>query len=148
MTDATVDNKFEQPVGGSKDNKFVVGGSMESVGATNLKTKIVTVRITDISTAGSVWVTPGFAGSVVKINSVIDGAITVGDAVLDPQIGGVSITNGGITIANVASAAGDVDQSTPTALNVFTASEAIEIATDGGSTDTAAATITLECLPS
>ena len=122
-------------------------GALETEGGADLKTKLVNVRITDISTAGSVWVVPGFAGSVVKINTVIDGAITVGDAVLDPQIGGTSITDGGITIANAGSAAGVVDQSTPTALNVFTATEAIEIATNGGSTDTASANITLELLP-
>ena len=122
-------------------------GPLESDAGADLKTKLVTVRITDISTGGSVWVVPGFAGTVVKISSVIDGAITIGDAVLDPQIGGTSITDGGITIANAGSAAGVVDQSTPTALNAFTATEAIEIATNGGSTDTASANITLELLP-
>lgn len=140
-------NRFEQTVGNSRDNKLVLGGSVESEGGANLKTKLVTVKITDISTAGSVFVVPGFACTVVKISSVIDGAITVGDAVLDPQIGGVSITDGGITIANVGSAAGVVDQATPSALNAVGAAEAVEIATDGGSTGTVAAVITLEVLP-
>jgi len=145
---ANVDNFFDQPVSGSTDNPLTLDGTVKTSTGANLKTKMISVRITDISSAGSAWVTPGFAGSVVKINSVIDGAITGGDAVLDPQIGGVSITSGGITIANAGSAAGDVDSSTPTALNVFTASEAIEVATDGGSTGTVASTLTLECLPS
>lgn len=111
--------------------------------AAELDEYALTVKIPDISTASSVWVVAPHAGDVSKIYSVIDGAITVGDAVLDPQIGGVSITDGGITIANAGSAAGDVDSSTPSAANTVTAGQAIEIATDGGSTDAVAAVITL-----
>jgi len=122
-------------------------GPVESAGGADLKTKLVTVKIPDISAASSVWVVPGIAGTVVKISSVIDGAIITADAVLDPQIGGVSITDGGITIAFTGSAAGIVDQATPSAANTITASEAVEIATDGGSTNSVAAVITLEILP-
>lgn len=122
-------------------------GALESEGGADLKTKLVNVRMTDISSAGSVWVVPGFAGTIVKASSVIDGAITAGDAVLTLEIGGTPVTNGVITIANVGSAAGVVDQVSPTAANAFTATEAIEIVTDAGSTDTASANLTLELLP-
>jgi hypothetical protein len=147
MAAESVLNVFEQP-GADLDNKFVVGGSMESTGGADIKTKFVTVAIGDVSTAGSVWAVPGVAGTVVKISNVIDAAITGADAGLTFEIGGVAITDAAITIANVSSAAGDVDQSTPSALNVITAVQPIEIVKDGASTTTSNGVVTLEILPS
>jgi len=163
MSGENVLNRFEQTPGalGANDNKFVMGGTVEqeagstislggaveSAGGADLKTKLITVEIPDISTASSVWVVPGFACTVVAISTVINGAIITADAVLDPQIGGVSITGGGITIAFTGSAAGVVDQATPSAANAVAANEAVEIATDGGSTNTVAAVVTIEVLP-
>lgn len=92
------------------------------------------VKIPDISTADTVWVAPGLAGEVVLITSVISNAITVGDATLTCDINTTAITGGGITVANAGSAAGDVDQATPTAANVITATDALSVETDGGST--------------
>lgn len=106
-------------------------------------TVALTVPMTDISTAKSVWVVAPFAGVIEKIYSVIDGAITVADCGLTVEIGGVLVTGSGITIAYTGSAAGDVDVATPTALNVVAAGDAIEIITDGLSTTNVKATITL-----
>lgn len=108
-----------------------------------LNETFLTVEIVDVSTASSVWIVSPHGGTVSKIYSVISGAIATADAVLDPQIGGTSITDGGITIANSGSAAGDVDSSTPSAANTVTAGQAIEIATSGASTNTIVCTITL-----
>ncbi len=98
--------------------------------------------IVDVSTAGSIWIISPVAGKVNRIVSVIDGTIATAPAVLDPQIGGTSITGGGISIADGSSAAGDVDTATPTALNVVAANGAIEIATSGASTNTVACHVT------
>ena len=147
MTAESVLNRFEQP-GSDRDNKLVLEGSVESAGGANLKTKLVAVAIGDVSTAGSVWFVPGFAGSVVGFRNVIDAAITGADAGLTLELGGTEITDSAITIANAASAAGDVDSAIPTALNVFTATQAIEIVKDGLSTTTSNGVVTLEILPS
>ena len=104
---------------------------------------ILTVDMSDISTASSVWVVAPYAGKIVKIYSVINGAITVGDAAITVELGGTAVTGAGITIANSGSAAGIVDSSTPTALNTVTAGQAIEIISNGGSTDTCRATFTV-----
>jgi hypothetical protein len=145
---SNVDNYFDQPPSGSTDNKLVLSGSVESGSGANLKTKLVAIPIGDVSTAGSVWVVPGVAGTIVNFSNVIDAAITVADAVLTLEIGGTAVTGATITIDNTTSAAGVVDQSTPTALNVITASEAIEIVKDGGSTTASNGVVTLEILPS
>lgn len=115
--------------------------------APSLQTRFVTKTITDVSTAGSYWVVPGLACKVVKIISVIDGALATADAGLSFEIGGTAITGGGITITQSGSAAGDVDTATPTAANVVGAEQPIELITDGASTNTVAATVTFEVVP-
>lgn len=147
MSGESVLNFFEQP-GSDRDNKLNLGGTVETPTGQNLKTKLVTVAIGDVSTAGSVFAVPGVAGTIVSISNVIDAAITAADAGLTFEIGGVAVTDAAITIANAGSAAGDVDQSTPSALNVITATQAIEVVKDGLSTTASNGVVTFEILPS
>jgi len=110
-----------------------------------------TLRVADISTASSAdAVVAPIGGTIVRIQSTLQGAITVGDAVLTTKIGtaaaGVAITGGAITIANASSAAGDVDTATPTAANVLAEGDLISVISDGGSTDAAAAYVTFHVL--
>jgi hypothetical protein len=93
----------------------------------------LTVKITDVSTAGSTFVAVPDGGNIVKIYSTIKNAITTANAALSFEIGGTAVTNGGITIGYDGSAAGDVDSSTPSANNRVEEGEAIEVITDGGS---------------
>ncbi len=110
--------------------------------------KYITAEIDDISSAASHWVVSPIAGTITKIYTVIDGAITVGDAAITFELGGTAITDSAITIAYSGSAAGTVDSSTPSALNTVAVGDAIECITYGGSTDAAKARITLEITPS
>lgn len=112
-----------------------------------LQNKFVTVQIEDISTAGQKYVVPGFRGKIRKAWSVINGAIGTADADLTLKIGGTAVTGGVITVATASSAAGDIDSCTPTALNSFTEGQAIEVETDGASTNTVPVVVTLELEP-
>ena len=171
MTGESVLNKFEQP-GSDLDNTLVldgtlnvngtatvdgvmtVGGTLQIDGSLNsatgadLKTKLVTVPIGDVSTAGSVFAVPGVAGTIVKISNVIDTTITTANAGLTFEIDGNAVTDAAITIEFSGSLPGDVDQSTPSALNVITAAEAIEVVKDGLSTVASNGVVTFEILPS
>lgn len=109
---------------------------------TEAQTRELTVIIDDISTAGSVFIASPYAGTITSIQSVIDGAITVADAVITSEIGGVTVTDSAITIANAGSGAGVVDSATPSAANVLAVGDALEAITDGGSTGTVKGTIT------
>ena len=73
-----------------------------------------------------------------EIRTALNGAIAIADAAITPKIGGTAITNGGITITQNGSAAGDTDSSFPTAANTVVAGDAIEIETDGASTNAVA----------
>ncbi len=108
-----------------------------------LNTKTLTVKMDDVSTAGSVYVVSPYAGTLSRAYSVIDGAIATADAVLTLNVnGGTDITNT-ITIAYDGSAAGDVDSCTPDDNNTVSVGDYIKITTNGASTNTVAATITL-----
>ncbi len=112
-------------------------------GVNNVNRVGLNVSITDISTPSSHWVVSPIAGDIVKIYSVIDNAITGGNCGLSFEIAGTPVTNGGITITQAASAAGDIDSATPTAANTVTAGQAIEVISDGNSSTACRAVITL-----
>lgn len=141
--EANVLNRIEQ-AGSGNDNKYILGGTVETSGGQNLKKVYLTTSIADISTAGQIYVVSPVAGTISKIYSVINGAISGANAILTPKIGGTAITDGAITVAFSGSAAGDVDSSTPTALNTVATNDAIEIETDGGSTGTVEVVLTIE----
>lgn len=101
--------------------------------------------ITDISTASSVYIPASFAGTIDKIYTVLQGAITGADSVITATIGGVAVTDSSITVAQSGSAAGDLDSSTPSAAKTFSEGQVIRIITDGGSTNTVALEVVLVC---
>jgi hypothetical protein len=109
--------------------------------------RFITAIIADVSTAGQIYVSPGFRGKIIKASSALNGAITGANSILTLKIGGTAVTGGTMTITQSGSAAGDVDACLPTALATFATDQAIEIETDGGSTGTIAVTITLEVEP-
>jgi hypothetical protein len=76
------------------------------------------------------------AGTITKIYSAIDGALTTGDATITAKIGGVAVTNGVITVTQAGSAAGDMDVATPTAANTVAVGSVISL-TVGGANDAA-----------
>jgi hypothetical protein len=77
----------------------------------------LSVKMADVSTAGSVYVVAPDAGKIIKISSVLGGAIGTANAGITTEIDGAAVTGGAITIATSASAAGDVDSAEPTAAN-------------------------------
>jgi hypothetical protein len=113
----------------------------------------LTTTMTDISTdgaagiAGTAWVVSPIAGVITSIRSVLYGAIGTADSVVTGSIGGVAITNGVLTVATAASAAGDVDTVSPTAARTVTAGQAIKFTSDGASSTATPLTITIRVVP-
>jgi len=139
----------EDTMSSDSDTKIATQQSIKAYVDTQVVAQNIFLRgeIADISSAASTWVVSPVAGDITGITTVIDGAITVGDAAITFEIGGTPVTGGGITIAYSGSAAGTVDSATPSAANTVTAGQVIEIITDGGSTDAAMAVVTLEITP-
>ena len=94
--------------------------------------------IADVSTAGQIYVPIpiGFDGEVVEVRTALNGAIGTADVDLTLKVGGTAMTNGVVTIAFTGSAAGDVDSAFPSGANAVAVGDAIEIETDGASTNT------------
>ena len=81
------------------------------------------------------YVRAPFRGKILKVWSILGGAITVGDATVTVAINGTTVTGGTITIANSGSAAGDFDSAVPTALNFVNEDDVISF-TPSGATGT------------
>ena len=122
---------------------FKINGTQIDATAEELNTKVLTVRLPDVSTASSVFVVSPYAGTLSKAYSAIDGAIATADAVLTLNVNGGTNISETITIANSGSAAGVVDSCAPSAHNTVAVGDYIKITTNGASTNTVAATITL-----
>ena len=91
----------------------------------------VTALEAEVDAATSVWVVPGFAGSVIGLTTVAGDTITTGGT-FTGKIGGTAIDGLGVVVAN-SSVAGDVDTDTATAghaSTVFTATQALELVID------------------
>lgn len=141
---SNVSNYFEQPTSNSNNNVLVLGGSVNTANGQSLKKVYLTAQIEDISTPSQTYVVSPVSGTITKIYSVLNGAITTANAILTPKINGTAITNASITIAHAGSIAGEIDFSIPTALNTVETGQAIEIETDGGSNGSVKTIITIE----
>ena len=129
-------------VASATTGKCYVADGAGSGAWTLMNTRSVQVELDDVSTASSAFVICPFAGTVIKIHSVLHNAITVADAALSTEIGGVAITNGNWVVATSGSAAGTLDSATPSAANTVAIGSVLEVITDGGSTTAARLTVT------
>ncbi len=59
----------------------------------------LTVKMSDVSTASSVYVAVPDGGRAIKITSVLGGTIATADAVITAKVGSTAMTDGTITIA-------------------------------------------------
>lgn len=100
--------------------------------AAELNDYAVTLDIADGSADAVYYVIAPHAGTISQIKTVIDAVVSTADITITPAIGVTAVTDGVITIATAASAAGDIDTATPSAANVVTAGQAINFTVAGG----------------
>jgi hypothetical protein len=91
----------------------------------------------NVSTGQTVHIPVPFAGTVVKVVTVLEAAISSANAIITVK-NAAAASMGTITVTQSGSAAGDVDTLSPSSNNTVTADSFITITSDGGSTNTAA----------
>lgn len=100
-----------------------------------------------VGATGTVWrythPTGAPSATITRITSVISGALTTGDATITAAIAGVAVTDGVITITQGGSAAGDVDEATPSAANVIAAGQTLTLTVAGTNDATRTAGVTV-----
>ena|ERR1700675_3629093 len=126
---------------GSWQSKF--GNYTLTTAIKNLNSDVINVSMTDIGTAGAIYVVAPRAGNITKIYSVVDVAPATTDTIITPSIGGVNVTSGNLTISFSGSAVGDVDSSSPSGARTVTAGQAIKLTTDGGCSNVVPAHFTI-----
>lgn len=119
-----------------------IDGTAISATATELNQYAVTVDFADANTAGSIFVVAPHAGSIVGLYAVNAVANTTVKTVLLAKIATVTVTAPAWEIA-ITQAAGVASSSIPTAANVVTAGQVIEIVSDGGGTPVMPTSITI-----
>lgn len=92
--------------------------------------------IENISSASTVYVPVPFAGTVMKVVTVLEGDIGSSDATITVS-NAAAASMGTITVTQTGSAAGDVDTLAPSTNNTVAADSFITIATDGASVNVA-----------
>lgn len=90
----------------------------------------------DVSSVETVHVPIPFAGTVVKVITVLESSISSADSTVTVK-NSAGTSMGTLTIANASSAAGDVDTLSPTSNNTVTADSFITIESNGASTNSA-----------
>lgn len=100
--------------------------------AVELNQYSLTLDIADGTAEAVYYLVCPHAGTIAKIYTVIDGVVSTADITVTAAIGATPVTGGVVTIATAASAAGDIDSATPSAANVVTAGQAINLTVTGG----------------
>ena len=90
----------------------------------------------DVSSVETVYVPIPFAGTVSKVLTVLEGAISSSNSTVTVK-NSAGASMGTLTITASGSAAGDVDTLSPTSNNTVTADSFITIESDGASTNSA-----------
>jgi hypothetical protein len=88
--------------------------------------------IADVSSAETIFIPMPFAGTVTKVITVLEGAITSANAIVTVK-NSAAASMGTITVAFTGSAAGDVDTLAPVSNNTVTDDDYITVGTNGGS---------------
>lgn len=135
---------YFKPVTTGQDNELILGGTVKTATGQSLTKVYLTVDMTNISSAAVVYLPSPVAGTITKITTIINGAIATANAILTGRIGSTAITSGAVTIPFSGSAAGQVNSSTPTALNTVVAGDNINFTANNASTNTVRATIVVE----
>lgn len=95
---------------------------------------VLSGTIADLEGTGVTRFVAPVAGTITAAYTVINGALTTGNATVTLAIGATPVTNGVITITQSDSAAGDIDTCAPTAARTVAAGNLIT-ATVGGTND-------------
>jgi copper homeostasis protein CutC len=128
----TVESGGSITVGGVTIDENTTAVTGLTASAAELNESFLHLDIADGSAEATYYMVAPHAGDITKIYTVIDGVVSTADITITAKIGSTGITNGVVTIATAASAAGDVDVATPTAANTVTAGQAINFVVTGG----------------
>lgn len=143
LTDQTTGTAVHGPIDGESAPQVLL---LPNVNASIIKA--VTVEIEAIETASSDWVVIPEAALIIGAYAVTEAAIETATSAITFEIGGTAITSMAISCTVAGAAAGKVyTASAPTAANVVTAGQAVEVVNDGGASAGGKTMVTILYIP-
>jgi hypothetical protein len=110
-----------------------------SEGAASAET-VLNLYLADLvgADAKSYYIVAPFAATITKLETILNAALTTGNAVATASINGTPITGGAVTMVQSASAAGQENTASPSAANVVAAGDKISVTISGTQASTSA----------
>lgn len=110
------------------------GGAIKSPDGSELVAlkRYQSIDVADLSAEATYYLTALYAGKITSIKSIVDAAVSTADITATFSINGTPVTDGVVTIATAASAAGDQDSATPSAANTVAVGDKISFVVTGG----------------
>lgn len=140
---ASLDTVYVADGAGSGAWQKVEAAQIDTTSVLNVNKFSLSVYFPDIGTASTIYVPLGVACTLKKVTSAINGAIATTNTILTvANYAGTTI--GTITIAFSGSAAGDIDTLSAASNNTFLAGTFLKISSDGATSSTVSANITLD----
>lgn len=103
----------------------------------------LTLQIPTLTGAANYWIAALHNGYLTTITAIINGAIGTANTTITPNIGGVDVLTGVVTIPFAGSAAGNVVTVSPSAGNAVTANQGIQFKVNGASSGGVSCTLSL-----
>lgn len=118
--------------GGNTVWQKIAANNIDNTSVFNVNKTYLTVELSDVSTAEKVYVYVPFTGTLTKVATVLQGAITGADSTITVR-NNAGASAGTLTVSFTGSGAGDVDVLSPASNNTFTSGQVVSIETDGAS---------------
>lgn len=136
------DNTVATASSGATVWQKITSSNVDTSSIFNVNKAYITLTISDVSTAETIYYYVPFAGTLDTVGTVLGATIATANSTVTVKDNGGN-SAGTITVAYSGSAAGDIDTLSPVANNTFTAGQKLSIETDGASSNTAKLFITL-----
>lgn len=113
------------------------------VGVWSFPNYSLTLRIENLTTVKNYYICALHTGYLLTATAVIEGTLGTANTIITPNIGGVDMITGIITIPFAGSSAGNVVSVTPSAGNAVTANQPVVFKVNGASTGNVPCTLSL-----
>lgn len=122
---------------------YVADGAGSGVWTTQITERVILTKTVPLQTAGNYYIACPVAGTINRIDAVLENSFSTSDGSITFSIGNTSIDSSTLTITQSGSAAGQEFNATPSGHNTVVAGSVIKVTVASGPTGTANVSLAL-----